>query len=149
LWIEPNIILKKHEKYFVTIAFREPPVLYYESLRFVQTRHMKATKRIETFGSLMELASQCEALSLGDGSPRKEQEFYLFRGANNCSHQLLSSIQVDLSVRLNVSGKAETTCCWAGRRDKNVGHEDIQWFVSTPPEAAHRRGPAHSTPGRV
>jgi len=63
--------------------------------------------RIDTFDDLTDLAAQSEALSLGDGSPRKDQEFYLFRGTKEC-YQLLSSIQVHLSVTKKVSNWKET-----------------------------------------
>ena len=52
--------------------------------------------RINTFNDLLELAAESEALSLGDGSPREDKEFYLFRGAKKC-YQLLSRIQSYLS----------------------------------------------------
>ncbi|HEY4270830.1 MAG TPA: FRG domain-containing protein [Candidatus Udaeobacter sp.] len=53
-------------------------------------------KRIDTFDALRDLAAESEKLSLGVGSPRKDEEFYLFRGADKC-FPLLSSIQVHLS----------------------------------------------------
>jgi hypothetical protein len=58
---------------------------------------LAATTRIDTFDALVELATESEKLSLSHGSPQKDQEFYLFRGAREC-FQLLSSIQVHLSV---------------------------------------------------
>ncbi|MBN1763517.1 MAG: FRG domain-containing protein [Methanomicrobia archaeon] len=61
--------------------------------------------QIDTFDELKKLAEESEKSSLGDCSPRKDQEFYLFRGTKECYPLLMSSIQVYLSVTKKVP-------CW-------------------------------------
>jgi hypothetical protein len=60
---------------------------------------MKATARINTFENLTKLGSQGEALFLGDGSLKKDQEFYLYRGEHKCHERLLSFIQSHLEKK--------------------------------------------------
>jgi hypothetical protein len=69
---------------------------------------MKPTERIDRLEKLTELGTQGEALFLGDGSLKKDQDFYLYRGEHRCHERLLSSIQVHLEKKV---GKGN----WEGR----------------------------------
>ena len=59
---------------------------------------------------------------------------------------LLQMLSVNVTPFVN--GKGATHCCPAVRGGKNLGHEEILCF-STSPRTAHRPGPTRSTPGGV
>jgi hypothetical protein len=73
------------------------------------------TETIDTLDKLLQLADECEGLSLGDGSPKKSQVFYLYRGLNRHSYKVLSSIQVECQKLFEKRWKQEV-----GKHEKHL-----------------------------